>query len=481
MKKITLILVLILIATTIGSGLTSIAFAAETVYTTVTEDLGKDGSFDVKQVQSAAAEQGNPEMYVFQIAESNAGELFVYVYQRSADKYTASEIRISTSIGDNLSPKDYKLKLLSRAETLHKYKVEGLRVLPDVVRYYLIVQIGRPYDKSTDAGSVDGDHITGATDSVNKVETVIYKVGKQYTAFTVDGQVHYTETHTDVITITDKYVGYVQYLNGFKWYTSKCDSHYVAFNTDMDIDTLYEADVEFVPINYKKEIKLTGKESYIYKKPQAKKTVTLTNEDVAKNPVGLWGTQYTWSRIERCADFVKNEKLSTDEQNMVANKKWVLRFYESEFKSVPELNGCTMCTGTLVEEVTILRLKFETAGVVYNLGVVDNKQSEVPGQKPGNEPDSALDRLQALLDKIEKGFAWLGEHWWVIIAGVVAVAIVIALIVGIVKFGARVAFKVLGTVLWWILKIVFYIVTLPIWLIVWGARAVKQDKDEKGK
>lgn len=475
MKRLSLILVIILIVSVLGSGLTSIAFAAsETIYSDVLEDLNKDETFDVDNVKAEASEQGNPEMYVFQIAESNAGELFIYVYQQSESKYTASEIRISMSIGDNLAPKDYKLTLLSRDGVLHKYKVNDFKVLSDAVRYYVIVQIMRPYNNNTDKVTVDNEHLTGATTASN----IVYNIGKLFTACTVDGNVTYTETHTDVITITDKYVGYVQYVNGFKWYTSKCDSHYVAFNTDKNIDTLYEADIEFIPIDYKKEIKLiTGKESYIYKNPQAKRTLTLTNEDVAKNPVGLWGTQYTWSRIERSTDFIKNEDLTTEAQNIVTHKKWVLRFYESEFKSVPELNGNTMCTGTLVEDVTILRLKFESNGNVYNLGVVDNKQSETPAQKPDNNPDNITDRLQAILDKITDFFAWLGEHWWVIVVGVIVIVIIAALIAGIIKFGARVAFKVLCTVLWWILKIVFYIVTLPVWLIVWGIRAIKASKN----
>lgn len=40
---------------------------------------------------------------------------------------------------------------------------------------------------------------------------------------------------------------------------------------------------------------------------------------------------------------------------------------------------------TIVGDVTILRLKFETDGITYNLGVIDNKQS---GSKdPSNETD----------------------------------------------------------------------------------------------
>ncbi len=478
MKKLSLVLVIILIVSCLGSGLTSIAFAtSETIYSDVLEDLNKDETFNVENVKAEATEQGNPEMYVFQIAESNAGELFVYVFQQSESKYTASEIRISTSIGDNLAPKDYKLALLSRNGTLHKYKVENFAVLSDAVRYYVIVQIARPYNNNIDKVTVDNEHLTGATTASN----IVYNIGKLFTACTVDGNVTYTETHTDVITITDKYVGYVQYVNGFKWYTSKCDSHYVAFNTDKNIDTLYEADIEFIPIDYKKEIKLiTGKESYIYKNPQAKRTLTLTNEDVAKNPVGLWGTQYTWSRIERSTDFIKNEDLTTEAQNIVTNKKWVLRFYESEFKSVPELNGNTMCTGTLVEEVTILRLKFESNGKVYNLGVVDNKQSEKPEQEPDNKPDNVIDRLQAILDKIADFFVWLGEHWWILLTVFGVALLIVFLAVDVLRKGLGIVLKTIGKGLWYVIKYLFigigYIFASPILLIMLIVRKAKERK-----
>ena len=63
MKKLSLILVIILIASCLGSGLTSIAFAAsETIYTDVLEDLSKDETFNVENVKAEATEQGNPEM-----------------------------------------------------------------------------------------------------------------------------------------------------------------------------------------------------------------------------------------------------------------------------------------------------------------------------------------------------------------------------------------------------------------------------------
>ena len=39
----------------------------------------------------------------------------------------------------------------------------------------------------------------------------------------------------ETITITDKFVGFVRYKDGFKLYVGACDSHFVAFNTDKPI------------------------------------------------------------------------------------------------------------------------------------------------------------------------------------------------------------------------------------------------------
>ncbi len=227
MKRISLILALILIASCLGCALPGIAFAAsETIYSDVLEDLGKDETFDAAQYP----EKDDDKMDVFQVAESNAGELFLYVYQPQADKFTASEARISTSIGDNLSPKDYKLTLLSRNGTLNKYIVNDFTVLPDAVRYYVIVQLARLWNDDVD-GKPSG----------NEAKTVPYPIGKQFTACTIDGNVTYTEKHTDVVTILpeQRFDGFLRYSDGFTLYATACDSWFVAFTCDYKIDKLY--------------------------------------------------------------------------------------------------------------------------------------------------------------------------------------------------------------------------------------------------
>lgn len=456
MKRISLILALILIASCLGCALPGIAFAAsETIYSDVLEDLGKDETFDAAQYP----EKDEDKMDVIQVAESNAGELFLYVYQPQADKYTASEARISTSIGDNLSPKDYKLTLLSRNGTLSKYIVNDFTVLPDVVRYYVIIQLARPWDNDVD-GKPSG----------NEAKTVPYPIGKQFTACTIDGNVTYTEAHEEVITITDKYVGYLRYLNGFWFFKSSCDSHFVAFDTDRQIDKLMEAD-----ITYSYQTCYEQKPLGIVKLGELKEnSITLYDTDEAGNKISAFGVQHTWKRIEKVEEFISKEELNDEDKQNIRNKKWVLRFCET---NVTEFHGSMYkdIDSTKVTEVTILRLKFETNDIQYNLGVIDNKQNG--SGKPSNPAEDAVAGLETAIKRVTDFFnfvgdlfqrfaAWCSKYWWVflIIGVVIALAIAAAIC------------KPIAKVLWYILKGLFYVVTSPYWIIRAIVLAAKKRK-----
>lgn len=92
---------------------------------------------------------------------------------------------------------------------------------------------------------------------------------------------------------------------------------------------------------------------------------------------------------------------------------------------------------TLVGDVTILRLKFETDGITYNLGVIDNKQSG--SDTPINEeeiqvkPNTTgiiiliivllvilfivlINFVPAVLSLVIKLFVWLCKGLWRIIS-----------------------------------------------------------------
>lgn len=480
MKKISLILALILILVSLGCVPSGIAFAAsQTIYTSVTEDLQKDETFDVSEYPSTdKLTDKDKVMDVIQIAESNAGELFLYVYQPQAGKYTATEVRISQTVGDNLAVKDRKLTLLSREGTLEKYKVEELQVKADAVRYYLIVQLAHSNTETS-----KGD---------NNIDTVSYPVGKLFTVCTVDGNITYTMEYQELISIRDKRVGYLRYTDtssflsmlGYDMVGETLDSHYVAFTTDKPIDKLYEIDISYNTVVCHKDTQLgitTETEE------DAKFVSDSYTADNYAN-VDVMHKSYKWKRIQSANEFISTEPTLSDEAKEKLNgMTWVLRFLETNVTVTRPTQLLVYRTYTRVEQVTILRLKFDLQSKTYNLGVVDNKQSETPNQRPDNEPDNLLDKfrelfakMESLWDKIAQAFKWLGEHWWVIIVGLAAIALIAGLIIAIVKEGAAVVFKVIGKVLWWIFKIIFYIVTLPVWLIIWGVRAIKKGRDGNG-
>lgn len=154
----------------------------EVIYTDVLEDLQKDENFNVETYPAVADDYS---LRVIQIAESVDKELLVYVYQPSAGvkDLTATTIRLSVPVVNELSSyDDYNLTLLSSNGVFGKYKVEGIAVKTDSVRYYEIIQITRAWDSDID----------GETGNDNTISQVPYEVAQQWTAQTVDGQVFYS-------------------------------------------------------------------------------------------------------------------------------------------------------------------------------------------------------------------------------------------------------------------------------------------------
>ena len=69
----------------------------------------------------------------------------------------------------------------------------------------------------------------------------------------------------------------------------------------------------------------------------------------------------------------------------LSDKQWVLRFWETEYTHTWNTSGYDAFYTTIVSDVSLLRLKFESAGKVYNLGVVANV---ITGDGlPDNEPE----------------------------------------------------------------------------------------------
>ena len=366
MKRYFLVVILLLscLLTSLLGTAPAIAYADDFIYTNVLEDLQTDENFNKSNYP---VKSDDYSLQVIQVAESTTNELFVYVYQPSAN-VKASSINISTVIGEVPEYNNYKLNFINSNGVFYKYKVNNLTVKQDEIRRYDVLSIFRPFSNVLDDKPTDD----------NTINELAFKVAKSWTIQTVKDEITEEEKiiydciDFETIKITDKHVGFVRYLTGFAFYNSSCDSHYIAFSTDRQIDKLMEAEVYYTTRDVEARINLTGEHpSYgDYKDNYVR--LSYTDSKVVN---GVFGHEYTWDRIETIEKLVDEEKLSLKDNPWIEGKNWVLRFAETDYKLVPGVSGVNHSYYTEVSNVSILRLKFESEGITYNLGVIDNKQS----------------------------------------------------------------------------------------------------------
>lgn len=391
-KVISLLFVFIAVFCTVFSAVQTpvIARAESNNYSGVLDDLKKDKSF-VESNYPLNSEDNS--LQIIQLAESVDKELFVYVYQPSgqAKNLQASSINISTTINDDISFYNYKLECLNSKGVFYKYKVKDFTVKDDAVRYYAITSIYRPWNSTLDKD-------TGNDNTITEVE---YNISRQYAFGEINGNPYVNCVDIETIVVTDKFVGFVRYENGFEFFPSSCDSHFVAFNTDKPIDKLLEADVYYTTQEYyRSTMSFVGTEDHFEEKADKYAYLEYTQK-VEHTGGGLFAGTYKWDRIQTVEDFIAGEEtknifhgavidvivateLTDSALNELKGKKWVLRFAETDYRLAYN-PGATVVSSTIVGDVTILRLKFETDGITYNLGVIDNKQSG--GTEPSNKTD----------------------------------------------------------------------------------------------
>lgn len=420
-------------------------------YTDVLTDLGKDDTFDAENYPTV---DGDYSLQVIQLAESADKELFVYVYRPGGTRanVTASSINISITINDDISYFNYKLKHISSENTLQKYVVEDFTVKDEGVRYYAISSIYRPFDESIDKQASGG----------NTVTEVNYAVNKQYCFGEINGKPYVNCVDIETIVVTDKFVGFVRYKDGFKLYVGACDSHFVAFNTDKPIDKLLEADVYYTTQSYSKLFAVGVGEKVTFGKKKENYAYLKYTDKVKHNGGGLFAGTYKWDRIQTVDDFIKGEdreniyhgavldvkissKLTDAALTELKGKKWVLRFAETTY-TLSGGNGSSSSQSTVVGDVTILRLKFETNGIVYNLGVIDNKQS-------GSTEPSNVTNVEIGLNDKTKGLLYI-----------LLLVIILAL---------------LSPVLPYVVKAVVWVAALPVNLVKGIKKAFGGSKNEK--
>lgn len=406
-------------------------------YTDVLEDLQKDETF---KAEDYPAKENDYSLQVIQIAESTGGELFVYVYQPCANtfKLTATEIRISQSIGENIAPKDFNLTLLNRNGVFAKYGVNDFFVKSDIVRYYDIIQLSRKWEES-----IDKD-----THEPNDINTVAYAVAKRFTACTLNGAVSYTCIDNEVIEIKpeSKHVGYFEFFEGLGFCSfSEADCWYVGFDTNKPIDNLYEAEISFKTRTVERHYGFGIQTSERFGDWQYINNLKIDHEDKGSAGNGFLAHKYEWQRIVSIEEFTTNPdyKLSDSEKENMRGCKWVLRFYETERKMTGDYK-VNQKLSSEVANVTILRLKFETDGITYNLGVVDNEQSPKPDQLPGNVSNKNGGC------SCESPFPW-----WVWLIIIICLPLIVYLIL---KFGLNAVWTVIKTILyavWWVISAPF--------------------------
>ncbi len=473
-----IIMLLTLIAVMIGGQISLPAFAA-TLSSDVLEDLKKDETFDASAYPS---DPKNYKVQVIQIAETTEGGLCIYTYQPSQMTHYLVATDINMSLSEEATgTKLYGLTLLSCRGVFAKYQVNDFEVSEAEKRYYNVTSIYREYDR----------YIDDPAQLDNVTKKVAYTVGKLFIAETVEGSPVYYERKQETIEITDKYVGNILYEGNINigWGISRSaiNAFYVAFDTDRRIEKLYEADVTYSTQSLQYKVKANVLQFWNNYKIGSAYDVQ-HGEKIPHDPVTLSYNRinsagnYSWDQIQSVDEFKANlsqngMELTTDAENGLNGKKWVLNF-ASENCEVNSGNGWIgIPTGlvgmmftkdptvrtTQVGDVSILRLKFETDGKLYNLGAVDGMttgsgkpSNRLPGYDENNENFSVS---RFLKDKTGVSLGgWIG-----IAVAVIAVIAVIVLACVYPPFAAALGkfFGAIGTGVLYVLQGVWWVICLP--------------------
>lgn len=431
-------------------------------YTNVLEDLQKDDNFNADDFPVV---EDDYSLQIIQLAESDDKELFIYVYQPSAEyeKLVASSVFISTT-ERGLSYTNYYLTLLNNQGVFYKYRVDNFFVSSNATRHYEITSIYRPFDEDIDEKLDD--------DNENIINEVNFKVAKHWIFTTTENGIDIVVQDLETITITDKYVGFVRYADGYTpgmmipgVYYPGLDSHFVAFKTDRQIDKLMEADVFYTQQHWHWQDYLIGGKDTDWGEIVDKYAYLNYTQKESFSPGGMFHdgpNKYTWDRIQTVDQFIKSESQEniykcgifnvstmsgmTDEgMQDIKGMQWVLRFAETEWKEYTSEVHLAALTRVkhkerdIVGNVSILRLKFETNGITYNLGVIDNKQ-----QGDGN-PDNYY----------KTTFEWSSE--FKIFLAILLLILLVVLLFPILPT----IFSILFTIIKILLKLAIWLISLP--------------------
>ena len=493
-KLISFLFVAFVIISILGIGVGGKAYADTSLsgYSNVLDDLQKDDSFTISEYPAI---DDDYSLQVIQIAESTAGELFVYVYQPAANTRQLKATLINMALTEDFSVYDYDdsgslveggghgggggsirsaenstastylydLTLINYSGVFAKYKVKGFAVSNDEIRYYNITSIYREYNEELgDTGSSPESILTGKS----------FPVGKLFIAETVDGQVKYGCEKRDVVQITDIFFDYLRYENGHSGIgiclDNYTDSHYIAFSTDWNMSDLYDVDISFFIQPW--EDTYASMLDYDFGRPstmsipngkETKKTIPVESTDVGANLPSGWlkSNYHSWNRIQTVDSFKSNcgIDLSNEVRNNLKGKQWVLQFYESDY-SVFRMGQTATVNYTKVTNETILRLHFKSNGNVYNLGAVSDM---------GYSDDKSGNKDKSLWDYFIEFCKWLesvtGLHY--VVWAIILIAVPCGAVLGILSIFIAPLRFVLGKIFEGIGYGIYYVGYAIVWLV----------------
>lgn len=339
-------------------------------YTSSLEDLTRDPKFNPEDYPD---KPNDYTLEVIQIGEGVNGELFIYVYQPSHNTKDLKAKYINMSLQNYLDKnpvyKLYSLTWLNSNGVFDKYVVNNFTVSNDLKRYYNIAAIYRPFDSSI------GDSKAEALDDTNTY--MGYEVGYCYGTQYYNDTLIYDAVKVQVVDVEIVDVGTIRFKEGFHLYVDmECHAHFMAFKVkNYDVKEIYDATVTYTIYH----------NDYVDGVKQLENPETITKDISCKqygqnDPIGLFGYQYTWDRIQTIEQFntmlsnYKNEKVQFDE-NALGSAEFVFLFEETNYRSYLD-NYKLNQSETLVKDEAILRLHFATEKGAYNLGVVSDIVSD---------------------------------------------------------------------------------------------------------
>lgn len=503
-KIYAIILIIISVLTMVFTPLT--AFASATKKSNVIDDLSADSSFDVADYPlmsydafNAVNTDDNPDnnldfIQVIQIAESEDNELFVYTYQplNNVSDITATSINIATEESalkdmavknDMTNFKKYELECVSSEGSLKKYLVKDFEVGNGYYRYYCISEIERPFDTLLDEKISD----TTITDSK------AHAVAQAWCCYYYDNTLQYEMVTLDVVEIEPTHTGEVLYEDGVTWGSlvgvdTMCESHYISFNvTNYDVDKIIDASLVY---KYREYSTVHTIESGIVPTLQSwfggkdsERTVTSypNGTDYKTEPLdihekdemtyegkGLFAKEYSWNRIMTGTAFVEKFEDQGGEWNetikeTVKNSQYVFAFCETPLETwqTSSTSGdgglgstttyISTAKGTEIAKVDILRLKFVSNGVTYNLGVV-------------GDTTSSDGKADGVADDLEIDMSFFNETFEKIISIIMLLVLIVIVVNVIIPVGMPL-FKLLVNIVSAIVSVIVSIVTFPFRLI----------------